>query len=171
MLLYATGDKLRAGSISSERIDLDRYTTMSGGSHIDIEQVSMLCEISGCRREFLFGHFGYRFDGSTCKQNCNCGVTEQMKCEQHVDSTIHHEATLSNDLHDAPGKLEIEYYYQKVLAESRRQQLPKREAFSRRVIKAILKEKPRNLEEFVMIRGVDNEKARRYMDLFPFDDK
>ncbi|TMW60400.1 hypothetical protein Poli38472_000442 [Pythium oligandrum] len=180
LLLYAPEDKQRASAITTERLDLDMMqepTVSTGSSYLNIEEMAAFCESSDCRREQLFTHFGYNFEATTCPRACNCGplvdgyVTEALDESNAHEQREDFEASRGDDIDDedsGPAASQVEYYYQKVLAEARRQKLPKRETLSRRAIREILRTEPQTIEEMAMIRGVGHDKATRYFYTFSF---
>ncbi|CAI5742861.1 unnamed protein product [Peronospora destructor] len=173
VLLYSEADKSRADTLTTDRLDFNdtgSCAMSNGSSREELEYVAAFCEMTdGCRKELLYSHFGFHFDGSRCVRNCNCGVplkaAESWRDER--SDTDHkgkiNEGITENNL----SKGAIEYQYQKILAESKRLKLPKREALSRRLIRDVLEAKPASEEEMSVMRGIGPTKASRYYHLFP----
>ncbi|KAF4034020.1 Helicase conserved C-terminal domain [Phytophthora infestans] len=175
ILLYSEADKGRADALTTERRDFDGTGSgpiSNGSSRGELEEVSAFCEMaSGCRKELLYSHFGFRFDTRLCVKNCNCGEPlETAEAFGYEEETTHEHKfnERKSDGEDGVSKSRIEYQYQKVLAESRRLKLPKREALSRRLIRDILETEPASKEEMASMRGIGPAKASRYFCLFRF---
>ncbi|ETI57132.1 hypothetical protein F443_00539 [Phytophthora nicotianae P1569] len=137
VLLYSEADKGRADALTTEGRDFEGAVS-NGSSRGELEEVAAFCEMAtGCRKELLYSHFGFRFDPSHCVKNCNCGEPldadsefwqEEIGCEH--DSNVN-----KLDEEDGISRGIIEYQYQKILTESKRLKLPKREALSRRLVR------------------------------------
>ncbi|KAG2883672.1 hypothetical protein PC114_g20479 [Phytophthora cactorum] len=160
VLLYSEADKGRADALTTEGRDFDG--TGSGAisnrsSRGEMEEVSAFCEmITGCRKELLYSHFGFRFDTSHCVKNCNCGVPLEAARDfwQEEEIATEHKSNVTKpDEEDGIPRSTIEYQYHKILAESRRLKLPKREALSRRLVRDILETEPASEEEMASMRG------------------
>ncbi|RLN57545.1 hypothetical protein BBJ28_00001644 [Nothophytophthora sp. Chile5] len=136
VLLYSEADKSRADALTTERSDFNGTMAASisnGSSHVELEEVAAFCETTtGCRKELLYSHFGFNFDASRCIRNCNCGVPLEA-AESWRDEAVHVEKPSTDE--DGISKGAIEYQYQRILVESKRLKLPKREALSRRLIR------------------------------------
>ncbi|KAK1941120.1 ATP-dependent helicase SGS1 [Phytophthora citrophthora] len=179
ILLYSEADKRRADALTTERLDLDgtgsgAFVT-NGSSRGELEDVVGFCEMAtGCRKELLYAHFGFHFDNRRCTKNCNCGVPLEAATEWRDDVKIHSPMNKTIE-EEGISKGAIEYQYQKILAESKRLKLPKREALSRRLIRIlatgqeILETEPTSEEEMASMRGIGPAKAERYFNLFRFD--
>jgi superfamily II DNA helicase RecQ len=139
-MLYSVDDKSRAHWISTERVDENDGTVISSGaSHADVEEVASFCETTECRRAYLATHFGHAAVVA-CKRNCNCGPMLEAPDHWTNDGDAAESAMGSHPANEENGDAEpsvytVEYYYQKVLVEARRQNLPKREALLRRAIR------------------------------------
>ncbi|POM69217.1 ATP-dependent DNA helicase [Phytophthora palmivora] len=176
VLLYSEADKGRADTLTTERLDFDSTGSgviSNGSSRGELEEVAAFCEMTtGCRKELLYSHFGFRFESSRCVRNCNCGEELEVAAEHCHDNENHNEEnSIRNmgDEEDGVSKGTIEYQYQRILAESKRLKLPKREALSRRLIRDILEAAPTSEEEMASMRGIGQAKAARYFRLFRFD--
>ncbi|KAH7464924.1 ATP-dependent helicase SGS1 [Phytophthora ramorum] len=176
ILLYSEADKSRADRLTTERLDSDGTgygASSNGSSRGELEEIAAFCEMtSGCRKELLYTHFGFRFDTARCVQNCNCGVPLEAAAEswRNEDLDAEEEPNKSKvEEEDGIPKGTIEYQYQKILAVSKRLKLPKREALSRRLIRDILEAEPASEEEMASMRGIGPDKAARYFRLFRFD--
>lgn len=115
---------------------------------MNLEEVVAFCSSEECRREFLYAHFGFPFDGHACPRNCNCGpLTDDgallTASDEDDNDDRSHEQLLGgkrkrggggDEAEPAIPKGQIEYVYQRVLSETKRLGLPKREALSRRVV-------------------------------------
>lgn len=148
VLLYDEGDKSRASAITSERGDFDTVTSFqvsNGSSHVDLEEMAAFCDTTGCRKEFLYAHFGFPFESKDCPRNCNCGMldkeedamalyTAELLASEHANREVAGGESSDEDAGNAVPKGQIEYYYQRVLTETKKLGLPKREALSRRVV-------------------------------------
>ncbi|DAZ93739.1 TPA: hypothetical protein N0F65_007365, partial [Lagenidium giganteum] len=174
VLLYAERDKSRVLSLSGPSDDLDGFA--SSGLHADVEEMASFCETTGCRKEILFTHFGQVFDATACNRNCNCGEPLAMD-ETHDEAEDENgdvgfgrsqalSKTKSSQGRSAPNRGAVEVYYQRVLNETKRLGLPKREALSRRVVEAILAHPPETEEAMACIRGVGETKASRFYTVF-----
>ncbi|KAE8978428.1 hypothetical protein PF005_g24509 [Phytophthora fragariae] len=176
VLLYSEADKSRADALTTERLDLDgtgAEAISNGSSRGELEDVAAFCEMTtGCRKELLYSHFGFRFDTSRCVRNCNCGVPLDAACGAWRDDELDLNDTTNGrkvEEEDVIPKGAIEYQYQKILAESKRLKLPKREALSRRLVRDVLEAEPASEEEMASMRGIGPAKAERYFRLFRFD--
>ncbi|KAG7383586.1 ATP-dependent DNA helicase Q4 [Phytophthora boehmeriae] len=176
ILLYSTSDKNRADVLTTERRDSDGTASSlmsNGSSRRELEEVAAFCEMTaGCRKELLYSHFGFNFDISRCVRNCNCGValentTELWRDQEIEDTDMNIKKTRTVD-EEGISKGTIEYQYQKVLTESKKLGLPKREALSRRLIRDILETEPTSEEEMASMRGIGPAKAARFYSLFRF---
>ncbi|UIZ28578.1 hypothetical protein KXD40_009369 [Peronospora effusa] len=173
VLLYSEADKSRADTLTAERLDLNDIgscAVSNGSSRGELENVAAFCEMTdGCRKELLYSHFGFQFDGSQCVRNCNCGVPlEAAQSWRDEKPDTDYKSKLNEGItEDNLSKGAIEYQYQKILAESKRLKLPKREALSRRLIRDVLEAKPASEEEMSVMRGIGPTKASRYYHLFP----
>ncbi|RLN90655.1 hypothetical protein BBJ28_00004046 [Nothophytophthora sp. Chile5] len=136
VLLYSEADKSRADALTTERIDFNGTMAApisNGSSHVELEEVAAFCETTtGCRKELLYSHFGFTFNASRCIRNCNCDVPLEA-AESWRDEAVHVQKQSTDE--DGISKGAIEYQYQRILAESKRLKLPKREALSRRLIR------------------------------------
>jgi superfamily II DNA helicase RecQ len=195
-LLYSEADKGRADALTTESLDSDGFGPMSNGSpRGELEEVAIFCETTtGCRKELMYSHFGFRFDASRCVRNCNCGVPLEDASASWHDEDLETTRIAMEKAQEEEGipKGTIEFQYQKILAESRRLKLPKREALSRRLIRVrsvlcgssgrcrktnfvrlapqdILESEPASEEEMASMRGIGPDKAARYFRLFRFD--
>lgn len=142
VLLYSVADKSRADALTTERLDFDGTGSgaiSNGSSRGELEEVAAFCEMTvGCRKELLYSHFGFQFDTYRCIRNCNCGAPLETATESwHEEEFDTEQKTKLNegDKEDDIPKGAIEYQYQKILAESKRLKLPKREALSRRIVR------------------------------------
>ncbi|EGZ15020.1 hypothetical protein PHYSODRAFT_250260 [Phytophthora sojae] len=176
VLLYSEADKSRADALTTERLDLDGTgagAMSNGSSRGELEDVAAFCKTTtGCRKELLYAHFGFRFDTSRCVRNCNCGVPLEAASDSWHDEEVELEKAPSGmkaEEEDAIPKGTIEYQYQKILAESKRLKLPKREALSRRLVRDVLEAEPASEEEMASMRGIGPAKAERYFRLFRFN--
>lgn len=138
--------------ITTERDDGDGAFVSTGSSHSDLEDVAAFCSTTDCRRELLHAHFGRPFDANTCARQCNCGPLaesaaddddeelesdseEQDAAASRRHAKLSHRGRSGAGEHALPiAKIQIEYLYQRVLAETKKCGLPKREALSRRVV-------------------------------------
>ena len=128
--------------MTTGRLDFDGTGSgalSNGSSRREVEEVAAFCEMaSGCRKELLYSHFDFHFDPSRCVRNCNCGVPLEAATELlHYEevSAKRRVKVVEDDTDDGIPKGAIEYQYQKILAESKRLSLPKREAMSRRLVR------------------------------------
>ncbi|KAG3248666.1 hypothetical protein PI124_g6665 [Phytophthora idaei] len=160
VLLYSEADKGRADALTTEGRDFDGTGSgaiSNGSSRGELEEVSAFCEmITGCRKELLYSHVGFRFDTSHCVKNCNCGVPLEAARDfwQEEEIATEHKSNVTKpDEEDGIPRSTIEYQYRKILAESRRLKLPKREALSRRLVRDILETEPASEEEMASMRG------------------
>ncbi|OWZ10257.1 ATP-dependent DNA helicase, partial [Phytophthora megakarya] len=175
VLLYSEADKGRADTLATERPDFDGMGSAAisnGSSRGELDEVAAFCEMTtGCRKELLYSHFGFRFDSTRCVKNCNCGEALEIAEELWRDewSAKEENSKQTEDDEDSVPKGTIEYQYQKILAESKRLKLPKREALSRRLIRDILETKPASEDEMASMRGIGPAKAGRYFQFFRFD--
>ncbi|KAJ8575820.1 hypothetical protein ON010_g3396 [Phytophthora cinnamomi] len=195
ILLYSEADKSRADALTTERLDFDGSGaggTSNGSSRGELEDVAVFCKTTnGCRKEILYAHFGFRFDASRCVRNCNCGVPLEAASESWRGDLENNTTDRKVEEEDTIPKGTIEYQYQKILAESKRLKLPKREALSRRLIRVrqslvlnlpvhkvltpvlsvqdVLEAEPASEEEMASMRGIGPAKAERYFRLFRFD--
>lgn len=156
LLLFDEGDKSRANAITSERDDASDSLSSStsfqfsngGSSHVNLEEVVAFCSSFECRKEFLYAHFGFPYDGDACPRNCNCGSLAE---DAYDETELLAELGLGTEEDDATSKRssvtrsssrganaipkgQVEYLYQRVLSETKKLGLPKREALSRRVV-------------------------------------
>lgn len=98
------------------------------------------CEASGCRKETMFAHFGFLFDSKRCNRNCNCGPLPDECLEQfelppeELEEARSRQQQRTAESQSDLRKGQVEYLYQKVLTQTKRSGLSKREALSRRVI-------------------------------------
>ncbi|KAF1330312.1 Atp-dependent dna helicase, partial [Globisporangium splendens] len=187
LLLYDESDKSRANAITSERSDLDSsissFHVSNGSSHVDLEEMAAFCETAGCRKEFLYAYFGFPFHAAECPRDCNCGQLDKeddwraaytaAKLLETTDSqdllARHHDEDDGLEAVNAKSKGRVEYLYQRVLSETKKLGLPKREALSRRVVQDILARQPPTEEEMAALRGVGAQKASRYFSIFQWD--
>jgi hypothetical protein len=98
----------------------------------------------GCRKELLYAHFGFDYHQSECPRNCNCGQNlEELPAPlKHEEQNSYHEAMGSYEEPsteevseaDAISRGQVEFYYQKILSEVKRQSLKKRDGLSRQVV-------------------------------------
>lgn len=144
LLLYSEADKSLANAVTTDRSSADSLEPIqvsTGSSHAALEEVAVFCEAPGCRKETMFAHFGFNFNPKRCNHNCNCGPLPEG-CVKQFELDIHEleEANARQQQQQEAQsqsnllKGQVEYYYQKILAETKRHRLPKREALSRRVI-------------------------------------
>ncbi|TYZ61604.1 hypothetical protein PybrP1_008383 [[Pythium] brassicae (nom. inval.)] len=179
LLLFDEGDKTRASAIGTEREGLDdseSFPVSNGSSHVDLEEVAAFCSSDGCRKEVMYAHFGFPFDGAACPRNCNCGPLGDAisSTEEEEDEDV--ESRRKQRKRGGGGgatpesaaipKGQIEYFHQRVLSESKRLGLPKREALSRRVVQDILERQPPTEDEMAALRGVGADRASRYFSIF-----
>lgn len=111
---------------------------------MELEEVVAFCSTVDCRKEFLYAHFGFPYDGKKCPRNCNCGPLAEDAYDEteflaelglEDDSmTKRSSVTSSSGGVNAIPRGQIEYLYQRVLSETKKLGLPKREALSRRVV-------------------------------------
>lgn len=152
-MLFDESDKSRANAITTERDDSfdslssSSFSASNGSSHVNLEEVVAFCSTSECRKEFLYAHFGFPYDGKACPRNCNCGplaedaYDESFSAEllaelafEEDDAVAKRSSVTSTSGAQAIPKGQIEYLYQRVLSETKKLGLPKREALSRRVV-------------------------------------
>ena len=141
-MLYSEVDKSRADALTTGRLDFDGTGSgamSNGSSRREVEEVAAFCEMTnGCRKELLYSHFNFHFDASQCIRNCNCGVPLEAASESWHNEEInteHQKKVVDDDADEGIPKGAIEYQYQKILAESKRLHLSKREAMSRRLVR------------------------------------
>ncbi|KAF4322509.1 hypothetical protein BBO99_00002652 [Phytophthora kernoviae] len=175
ILLYSASDKNRADALTTERLDFDGTTSSpmsNGSSRGELEEVTAFCEMTtGCRKQLLYSHFGFHFDISQCVRNCNCGVALESTTEPWADEELDTDTKIkkTNKVEEEGiSKGTIEYQYQKILTQSKKLGLPKREALSRRLIRDILEVEPASEDEMASMRGIGPAKAARYFSLFRF---
>uniref|UniRef100_K3W9Q6 DNA 3'-5' helicase n=1 Tax=Globisporangium ultimum (strain ATCC 200006 / CBS 805.95 / DAOM BR144) TaxID=431595 RepID=K3W9Q6_GLOUD len=185
LLLYDESDKSRANAITSERSDLDSsissFQVSNGSSHVDLEEMAAFCETTGCRKELLYAHFGFPFYAAECPRDCNCGQLDKeddwreayaaaklLETTDSQDPLARHHSDEDDGLEvvNAKSKGQVEYFYQRVLSETKKLGLSKREALSRRVVQDILARQPPTEEEMAALRGVGAQKASRYFSIF-----
>ncbi|KAI9919716.1 hypothetical protein PsorP6_017491 [Peronosclerospora sorghi] len=169
ILLYSEADKERADAVTTETMDVDASVVVTGGSargHLD--DMVAFCELtSGCRKQLLYCHFDLQFDGAECSRNCNCNgpleaaVPSWCKDEE-METNEDKSRTREDETRNKVPNHVVEYHYQKIVADAKRLKLPKREALSRRLIRAVLEAKPASQEEMASMRGIGPAKASRY---------
>lgn len=200
LLLYSPNDKGRAENLFIDRGDDDSGSVVSrGNSDLGLAEVIAFCEFQEgrCRKNFLYSHFGIPFDRRQCNCGCNCAVPPEVLEANAAEQDAEDDWAISNSKPDhaqdktqdddtAPAK--VEYYYQRVLAHSRKLRLPKREALSRRVVKvivcwfvmvhllsfahremvlqAVLSAGPISIDELAAMKGVGRTKAQLYFAIF-----
>ncbi|KAG1694390.1 hypothetical protein DVH05_021470 [Phytophthora capsici] len=85
------------------------------------------------------------------------GLVNDVETELEEKDDVKIRATVGKTIQEEEvgiSKGAIEYQYQKILAESKRLKLPKREALSRRLIREILEVEPTSEEEMASMRGI-----------------
>ncbi|TDH69842.1 hypothetical protein CCR75_002346 [Bremia lactucae] len=176
VLLYSKADTDRAAYVSTNSPLLDGINADEisyGSSRNEWTEVVAFCEMTtGCRKEHLYSHFGFRFDSSRCVRNCNCNVLLDFNASlnERNDRKEYH-TNIETRLKETQVSKQwtIEYQYQKVLAECKRLNLSKRETLSRRQIRDIFEKKPQSMEEMASLRAIGVAKASRYFCLFRFE--
>jgi hypothetical protein len=86
-----------------------------------------------CRRQIMYGSFGYSFDKASCSKNCTCKSLVKSDTNYYDLEDVSIQTRADKDELNL-NKWEVEFLYQKILAEAKQLSLPRRETLSRKTI-------------------------------------